>query len=113
MKRSKIKIADEVHALSDIGTKPSIEYPIPYRSAPFTKRAVMRAIKKGSKNLVKDAMELAGFVLQARDGWLVKIYPNGEREKISLISHDRIDKTVPHKLKQDNDFLNHKPMGYD
>lgn len=51
----------------------------------LTTQLLLRAVAKGSKNLELEEMELMGYVVKEQKGWVVKIYANGDVEKISKI----------------------------
>jgi hypothetical protein len=51
----------------------------------FSKRALIRAVTKGTKNEEAEAMELLGYTVKEEDGWVIKQYENGEKEQISKI----------------------------
>ena len=42
-------------------------------TAYLTKRALVRAIKKGTKGLAQEEMDLMGYVTRVEDGWVVHI----------------------------------------
>ncbi len=60
-----------------VGPKKGIAY--------LTKRALIRAVTKGTKNEELDAMNLLGYTVKEEDGWVVKLYASGEKERISKI----------------------------
>lgn len=58
------------------------EAPVAY----LTKDALVRAINKGTRNLAAEALELMGYVVTVRDGWVVKLDAAGNLlEKISKV----------------------------
>ncbi len=55
-------------------------------TAYLTKRALIRAINKGIKNLVAEAIEAVGYHVTIKDGWVVKVDAEGNvLEKISKL----------------------------
>jgi hypothetical protein len=56
------------------------------RNASLTKRTLVRATKKATRKLAAEAMRLKGYVVQAENGWIVKIDDRGFRRKISRIN---------------------------
>jgi hypothetical protein len=52
----------------------------------LTKQILIRAINKGSRHLAAEALEIMGYNVVEKDGWIVKIDKNGDViEKISKI----------------------------
>ena len=51
----------------------------------LTKRVLQRAIAKGSKGIAAEVMTKRGYILTARDGWLVKVYKDGSVEKLEQL----------------------------
>lgn len=51
----------------------------------LTKRTLVRAINKGSKALKQNAIEVMGYTVVEKDGWVVKEHADGHLEKISKI----------------------------
>ncbi len=48
----------------------------------LTKRVVERATRKGMRQAAQKTMNVVGYIVVARDGWLMKEFPNGLTEKI-------------------------------
>lgn len=59
---------------------------IEQRKASLTKRTLVRATKKATRNLASEAMRLKGYVIKAENGWIVKIDHRGTKRKISRIN---------------------------
>jgi hypothetical protein len=70
--------------------EPEVAYERTTETVYLTKRILERAVKKGTKNLSKEQMELMGYVVIAEDGWVVKIFKDGTKEKISPISTSNV-----------------------
>jgi hypothetical protein len=51
----------------------------------LTKRILISATKKGFKQAAEETMRVMGYNVVAKDGWVVKIFPDGTTEKISPI----------------------------
>lgn len=51
----------------------------------LTSRALNRATSKGFKEASENAMEVAGFVVVAKDGWIVRMHKDGHTQKIKKI----------------------------
>jgi len=51
----------------------------------LTKRAVVRATKKGMKKASQETMDIMGYNVIALDGWVVKKYKDGSIERIEEI----------------------------
>lgn len=51
----------------------------------ITKRVVIRASKAGVKKAAKNTMNVMGYNVVAKDGWVVKEFKNGEIERIAPI----------------------------
>ena len=67
--------------------KPSIKKeapPTPY----LTKRLLVSAAKRGIRKAAKESMEIMGYVVIAKRGWVVKKYADGTIEKLSRIETD-------------------------
>ena len=56
------------------------------RRAYLTKRALLRATGKATHSVSLQAMNLKGYVVQAENGWVVKIDNTGRRENIGRIA---------------------------
>jgi hypothetical protein len=52
----------------------------------LTKRALTRAITKGTKNEESEAIDLIGYIIKEDNGWVIKQYASGKKERISRIS---------------------------
>jgi hypothetical protein len=64
-------------------------------TAYLTKRALVRAVNKGTRGLAQQEMDLMGYVTRAEDGWVVRIDKEGNRTRISKIDHGPIpDKII-------------------
>lgn len=57
----------------------------PQKSTYLTKRALERAVSKGTRNTSKNALMQRGHILTAKEGWLVKVNRDGTEEKISKL----------------------------
>lgn len=51
----------------------------------LTKRALLRATGKATRKISSQAMKLKGYIIQAENGWVVKIDKDGNRERLSQI----------------------------
>lgn len=51
----------------------------------LTKRALTRAISKGTKNEESEAIDLLGYTVKEDNGWVIKQYASGQKERISRI----------------------------
>ncbi len=51
----------------------------------LTKRALLRATGKATRTVSSQAMHLKGYIVQAENGWVVRIDNTGKRENISRI----------------------------
>jgi hypothetical protein len=60
----------------------------------LTKRVLTRAIDKATKRISNEAMLLKGYVVQVEDGWVIKIYSDGKKEKISRLNRTNTSKKV-------------------
>lgn len=56
------------------------------RRAYLTKRALLRATGKATHSVSLQAMALKGYIIQAENGWIVRIDSNGQKENISRIA---------------------------
>lgn len=56
--------------------------PKPY----LTKRLLISAAKRGIRNAAKETMEIMGYTIIARNGWIVKKYADGRIETIEQIN---------------------------
>ena len=60
----------------------------------LTKRVLTRAIGKATKGISIEAMLLKGYVVQVENGWVIKIYRDGKKEKISPLNRTNTRKKV-------------------
>ena len=52
----------------------------------LTKRVIERAIRKGKKKILEDALKTQGYLVQVMDGWVVKTDAQGKViERISKV----------------------------
>ncbi len=51
----------------------------------LTKRMLVSAAARGFKKASAEAMQLMGYIVIAKDGWVVKKYADGKIEKLSPI----------------------------
>ena len=65
------------------------------QKAYLTKRILVSAAKRGFKQAAKEAMQLMGYVVIAKDGWVVKKYADGTIEKISPIEQINTRNVIP------------------
>jgi hypothetical protein len=56
------------------------------KRAYLTKRALLRATGKATHSVSLQAMNLKGYVIQAENGWIVRIDKAGQKENISRIA---------------------------
>jgi hypothetical protein len=49
----------------------------------LTKRILISAAQKGFRAASEETMKVMGYNVIAKDGWVVKIFPDGHTEKIS------------------------------
>ncbi len=63
----------------------------------LTKRLLVSAAKRGIRKAAEETMQIMGYNVIAKEGWVVKIFADGSIEKISPI---KLVKT-PNKLKLD------------
>ncbi len=54
-------------------------------TAYLTKRALVRAVNKGTRNKAKRAMELMGYVMKVEDGWIIKEDEKGNKTRIAPV----------------------------
>jgi hypothetical protein len=64
------------------------------KSAYLTKRVLLRATGKATRSISSEAMHLKGYVVQAENGWIVKIDGAGNRENISEIGRINTNRQV-------------------
>lgn len=64
-------------------------------SVNLTTEVLKRAVKSGSLNLEKDAMDLMGYTVIEENGWVIRKYRNGKTTKVSkLVKSKRPKKLV-------------------
>lgn len=51
----------------------------------LTKRVIVSKAKSAGKFAAKNAMELMGYVVTVKDGWIVREYQNGKIEKVEKL----------------------------
>lgn len=51
----------------------------------LSKQTLLRAIKKGSRQLQADALRVQGYLITAKDGWVIKVNADGKTTKISRL----------------------------
>ena len=54
----------------------------------LTKRILISAARRGFKKAAEETMRVMGYNVIAKDGWVVKIFPDGTTEKISPLDTD-------------------------
>jgi hypothetical protein len=52
---------------------------------PLTRQVLESAARKGIRQAAKETMEVMGYTVIARDGWVIKLFPDGSFERISPI----------------------------
>jgi len=67
-------------------SEPEVEY--------LTKRNLERALSKATRHITQDAMERMGYVVTVSRGWVVKLYSNGRRERVSKIPTVKTSKKI-------------------
>ena len=65
--------------------KKSSKKTAPERGPYLTKRLLVSAAKKGIRKAAEETMQVMGYNLIAKDGWVVKMFADGTIEKISPI----------------------------
>jgi len=55
------------------------------KRAYLTKRILQSAARKGIRHAAKETMEVMGYTIIARDGWVIRLYPDGQFVRISPI----------------------------
>jgi hypothetical protein len=56
------------------------------KGSPYlTKRALERAVSKGTRHTSDEAISKRGHIVTTKDGWVVKVNSNGTEEKISKL----------------------------
>lgn len=57
--------------------------------APYlTKRLLVSAARRGIREAAEETMKIMGYIVIAKDGWVVKKYADGSIEKLSPIETD-------------------------
>ncbi|HEY4110405.1 hypothetical protein [Puia sp.] len=51
----------------------------------LTKRILVSAARSGIRKAAKETMEIMGFVVIVKDGWVVKKYRDGKIEKLERL----------------------------
>ena len=51
----------------------------------LTKRLLLSKAKSAGRNAASQAMNLMGYVITVKDGWLIKQYANGATEKVQKV----------------------------
>jgi hypothetical protein len=51
----------------------------------LTKRLLLSKAKSAGRNAASQAMNVMGYVITVKDGWVVKQYPNGINEQLQKI----------------------------
>ena len=64
-------------------------------TAYLTTRILERALRKATRNLTNEAMEIMGYIVTVTDGWVVRINNDGTQERISKIKKVMDFKTYP------------------
>lgn len=57
----------------------------------LTKRILVSAAKQGFRKAAQETMKVMGYNVIARDGWVMKIFPDGHVEKISPLEPENTD----------------------
>lgn len=52
----------------------------------LTKRILISAARRGFKEAAEETMAVMGYNIIAKDGWIVKKFPDGRIEKLSKIA---------------------------
>ena len=56
----------------------------------LTKRILVSAAKRGIREAADETMRIMGYIVIAKDGWVVKKYANGDIEKIVKINSQNV-----------------------
>lgn len=56
------------------------------RKAYLTKRALVRATRKGTRSVASEAMNIKGYIVKAEKGWVIKVHHTGEQERLSRLN---------------------------
>jgi len=51
-------------------------------TAYLTSRVLNSAVKRAFKNAAAEAMQVMGYIMIAEDGWVIKLFADGTKEKI-------------------------------
>ena len=54
----------------------------------LTKRILISAARRGFKKAAEEAMAIMGYVVIAKDGWVVKKYADGTIEKMTPLENE-------------------------
>ncbi|PQJ12449.1 hypothetical protein CJD36_001485 [Flavipsychrobacter stenotrophus] len=79
-KEKTIKENKELHVVDNQEKKPYL-----------TKRILISAAKQGFRKAAEETMKVMGYNVIARDGWVMKIFPDGRTEKISPLEPENTD----------------------
>ena len=60
----------------------------------LTKRILVSAARSGIRKAAKETMDIMGFNVIVKDGWVVKIYPDGTIEKLERLESPENTKLV-------------------
>lgn len=60
------------------------------RRAYLTKRDLVRATRKATRNVSSEAMDLKGYIVTTENGWVVKTNSDGSKERLSRINRKTI-----------------------
>lgn len=52
----------------------------------LTKRALVRATRKGTRSVASEAMNIKGYIIKAENGWVVKVHHTGQHERLSRLN---------------------------
>ena len=63
----------------------------PERKPYLTKRILISASKQGFKKAAEETMQIMGYNVIAKDGWIVKIFLDGSIEKITQIVQENVN----------------------
>ncbi len=63
----------------------------PERKPYLTKRILISASKQGFKKAAEETMQIMGYNVIAKDGWIVKIFLDVSIEKITQIEQENVN----------------------
>jgi hypothetical protein len=63
------------------------------KRAYLTKRILISAARTGGRKAAKETMDIMGYNVVVKNGWVVKVYPDGTIEKL-----ERLESTENTKL---------------